>query len=221
MRILITGTSKGIGKFLSEYYVTKGYTVLGVSRNDVSHGYNYYHFTADVSKEDEMKSVFSHAGDIDVLINNAGIASMNHSMLMPINMVKNILDVNVLGTFICSRLGAKLMKNKGGRIINFASFAVPFKLEGEAIYAASKAAVISLTEVLSKEYANWGITVNAVAPPATETDLIKNVPKEIMDRLIQRQTIHRHGKMEEIAKVCDFFIDNPMITGETIYMGGI
>jgi 3-oxoacyl-[acyl-carrier protein] reductase len=161
---------------------------------------------------------------LDVLINNAGIASMNHSFLTPLSTAKNILETNVIGTFLFSREAAKLMKKKKwGRIINFVTFAIPFKLEGEAIYAASKAAVVTLTEILSKEFADYGITVNAIAPPAVQTDLIKGVPKEKIDRLLKRQAIHRFGKPEEICNVIDFFVkqESSLITGEVIYMGGV
>jgi len=158
------------------------------------------------------------------LINNAGVASMNHSLLTPISTARKILETNVIGTFIFCRESAKLMKiNKYGRIINFASFAVPFKLEGEAIYAASKAGVITLTEILSREYADFGITVNTVAPPAIQTDLIRGVPNEKMQNLLQRQAIHRYGEPIEVSNVIDFFIkhESEMVTGQIVYMGGV
>jgi len=116
-----------------------------------------------------------------------------------------------------------MLKRKFGRIVNFTTFAVPFKLEGEAAYAASKAAVQSLTETLAREYATYGITVNAVAPPATQTNLIKNVPKEKLENLLSRQAIHRFGKLEEISNVIDFFINHSssMVTGQILFLGGI
>lgn len=222
--IVITGTSRGIGKFLAEYYLQKGHVVVGCSRSveTIVHD-NYYHYVVDVSDEKDVVYMFDDCkrlGVLRTLINNAGIASMNHSFLTPYDTALDILKVNIMGTFLCSRTAAKKMK-QGGRIINFASFAVPFKLEGESVYAASKAAIISLTETLSKEYSRYNITVNAVAPPAVKTALIKNVPEDKMNKLLTRQTIHRYGTEEEVARVVDFFIDNPMITGETIYMGGV
>jgi 3-oxoacyl-[acyl-carrier protein] reductase len=116
-----------------------------------------------------------------------------------------------------------MSRNKFGRIINFATFAVPFKLAGEAVYAASKAGVISLTETLSREFAQYGITVNAVAPPAVKTDLIKNVPEDKMISLLNRQAIHRYGTYADIANVIDFFLleKSSMVTGQTIYLGGV
>jgi len=225
--VVITGTSKGIGKYLAEYYLERGNVVVGCSRSAcfVNHN-NYHHYYISVSNEAEVRSMFTDIrkkfGLVYVLINNAGVASMNHSFLMPLATIKKILDTNVIGTFLCSREAAKIMvKMSCGRIVNLSSFAVPFRLEGEAMYAASKAAVETLTEVLSKEYASHNITVNAVAPPAVKTNLTKGVKKETMDALINRQSVKRYGTMKEVAEVIDFFIDNEMITGQTIYMGGI
>jgi len=229
MNILITGTRKGIGRKIAAYYLSKGDNVLGCSRqpSDLSHK-NYTHYQLDVTNEAAVLGMFKdlrqNGNKLDVLINNAGIASMNHSFLTPLSTAKNILETNVIGTFLFSREAAKLMKKKKwGRIINFVTFAIPFKLEGEAIYAASKAAVVTLTEILSKEFADYGITVNAIAPPAVQTDLIKGVPKEKIDNLLQRQSIHRFGEPEEICNVIDFFVkkESSLITGEVIYMGGV
>ncbi len=228
--ILITGTSRGIGKYLAEYYLKKKFTVIGCSRNPIKYKMeaNYHHFCLDVSDEKKVKELFKYIrqefGKLDILINNAGIASMNHSFLVPIQTIQKILNTNVIGTFLFSRESGKLMKNqKNGRIVNFVTFAVPFKLEGEAIYAASKAAIVSLTETLSREYADYGITVNAVGPPAIQTDLIKGVPEEKMNKLLMRQAIHRFGTAEEVCQVIDFFINNKnkMVTGQVVYLGGI
>ena len=227
--MIITGTRKGIGKYLAEYYSEKGLIVIGCSRGDIDFELdNYQHFCLNVCDEKEVKIMFSKIrktyGRLDILINNAGVASMNHSLLTPISTARKILETNVIGTFIFCRESAKLMKiNKYGRIINFASFAVPFKLEGEAIYAASKAGVITLTEILSREYADFGITVNTVAPPAIQTDLIRGVPNEKMQNLLQRQAIHRYGEPIEVSNVIDFFIkhESEMVTGQIVYMGGV
>ena len=120
---------------------------------------------------------------------------------------------------------AKIMSLKRTRekSLNFATVATPLKLEGEAIYAASKAAIISLTEVLSKELAGFNITVNAVGPTPVKTDLIRSVPTEKMDALLHRQAINRFGTFEDISNVIDFFFkpESNFITGQTIYLGGV
>ena len=227
--ILITGTRKGIGKAIAEHFLSNGDIVVGCSRTapDWSHE-NYRHFELDVSDEPKVLEMFGairkNYGRLDALINNAGIASMNHSLLTPVDTVKKIFSTNTIGTFLFCREAAKLMRKKNfGRIVNFTTFAVPFKLEGEATYAASKAAIISFTETLAREYADFGITVNAVAPPAIPTDLIKGVPKDKLDRLLARQAIHRFGTFDDVINVIDFFLraESNFVTGQVIYLGGV
>ena len=115
------------------------------------------------------------------------------------------------------------MKQKFGRIVNFTTVAAAFKLEGEAIYAASKAAVENLTQTVAKELAAYGITVNAIGPTPVATDLIKTVPEEKIRDLLNRQAIKRFGRIEDICAVVDFFIDkkSEFVTGQIIYLGGV
>ena len=112
---------------------------------------------------------------------------------------------------------------KFGRIVNFSTVGVPFRLEGEAIYTASKAAVEMLTKILAKEFADMNITVNAVAPSPIKTDLIKNVPDDKIGKLIDRQAIKRFTLQEDILNVIEFFIQSKseMVSGQTIYLGGV
>ena len=227
--MLITGTRKGIGRFLAEYYIEKGFHVVGCSRTESDFvNKDYEHYCLDVADEGQVKNLFRNIqkdlGRLDVLLNNAGVASMNHILLTPLKTVTTLFNTNFVGTFLFCRESAKLMmKNKSGRIVNFASVATPLKLEGEAIYASSKAAVINLTQIMSKELAPLGITVNAIGLTPVETDLIKSVPKEKKDALLSMLSIKRYGKPEDISNVVDFLIKNEsdFITGQTIYLGGI
>lgn len=226
---LVTGTRKGIGRFLAEHYVRHGHTVIGCSRGKPDWQLeNYHHFEADVADERTVKTMFSvvrkEFGRVDHLINNAGIASMNHCLLTPLSTIQSVLATNVVGTFLFCREAARLMeRNKWGRIVNFTTVATPLRLEGEAIYAASKAAVGSLTEVLARELAPLGITVNSVGPTPIETDLIRSVPKEHMDRLIARQAIPRMGTFADVANVIDFYLrsESDFITGQNLFLGGV
>jgi 3-oxoacyl-[acyl-carrier protein] reductase len=226
---VITGTRTGIGKFLAEHYVRRGHRVVGCSRGDVDWTLEgYTHYTADVADEAATKLLFADVrkkcGRVDHLINNAGVASMNHSLLTPLTTVHRVVNTNVVGTFLFCREAAKLMKATGhGRIVNLTTVAVPLKLEGEAIYVASKAAVLSLTEVLARELAPFGITVNAVGPGPIETDLIRSVPKEKIDRLLSRQAIPRLGTAADIANVIDFYLQpqSGFITGQCLFLGGV
>ena len=149
----------------------QAFKLLGASREQADYKLDSYeHFCVDVADEVAVTQLFAGVrqkyGRLDILISNAGIASMNHILLTPVTTVTRVLNTNVVGTFLFCREAAKLMrKNKQGRIVNFVTVATPLKLEGEAIYAASKAAVVvSLTEVLAYELADFGITVNTVAP---------------------------------------------------------
>jgi 3-oxoacyl-[acyl-carrier protein] reductase len=227
--IIITGSSKGIGKYLTEYYLNNGNTVFGCSRGEATLVHNNYkHFSLDVSNEKSVKKMFNRIRKdykkLDVLINNAGIASMNHSLLTRIDTVHKILNTNVVGTFLFCREAAKLMqKTNNGRIINFSTVAVPMNLEGEAIYASSKSAVVSLTKILAQEFSNYNITVNAIGPTPIKTDLIKSVPKEKINDLINRQAIKRFGNFDDVVNVLDFYINDrsSFITGQSIYLGGV
>jgi len=225
----VTGSSKGIGRYLVEYYLTKGYLVVGCSRGNSSFRHeNYRHFPVNVSHEIPVKEMFAEIyrdyGRLDVLLNNAGIASMNHILLTPVETARRILETNFIGTFLLCREAAKLMrKQKFGRIVNLASVAVPLKLEGEAVYAASKAAILSFTQIAAKELAPFNITVNAVGPTPIDTDLIRGVPEEKIEKLISLQTIPRPGKLADVSNVIDFFIqpESDFITGQVIFLGGV
>lgn len=227
--MIITGTRKGIGKYLAKYYVGKGYYVVGCSRDDVDFELNcYQHFCLDVSDEASVKKMFSEIrknyGRLDVLINNAGTASTNHILLTPIKAVKEVMNTNFIGTFLFCREAGKIMKNNSlGRIVNFSTVATQLIPEGEAIYTASKAAVEKLTEALSKEYAEFGITVNTIAPTPVKTSFIQGVSEEKFNSVLEKQTIKRYSEFQDISNVVDFFIQSQSdsVTGQVIYLGGV
>ncbi len=226
---LITGTRKGIGRHLAEYYCEQGHRVFGCSRSEPDcQRDNYRHFIADVTDEAQVKQLFSairrEHGRLDNLLNNAGVASMNHSLLTPLKAVRGIMETNLVGSFLFCREAAKLMKkHRHGRIVNFSTVAVPLKLEGEAAYVASKSAVEGLSDVLAREFADFGITVNTVGPVPIQTDLIRGVPADKLDELVQRQPIKRFGRMDDVVNVVDFFLreQSDFITGQKIYLGGV
>jgi 3-oxoacyl-[acyl-carrier protein] reductase len=226
---LITGARKGLGRFLAEHYLDAGHVVVGCSRgiSDLEHP-RYRHFEADVADEPAVRPIFSHLrrahGGLDNLINNAGIASMNHSLLTPVETVNRVLETNVTGTFLFCREAARLMQPRGrGRIVNLTTVADALNLEGEAVYAASKAAVHKLTVILARELAPFGITVNAVGPTPVETDLIRSVPPDKMEALLARQAIPRFGEPRDVANVIDFFLrpESDFITAQNLFLGGV
>lgn len=225
----ISGVSKGIGKYLAGHYLNQGHLVFGCSRSpsDISHE-NFYHIKGDITVESDVKEMFffvkQKAGRLDNLINNAGIASMNHFLLTPSETAQRVVNTNYLGTFLLCREGARLLQRSGGgRIVNFTTVAVPLDLDGEAIYASSKAAVESLTKILSKELGTYKITVNAIGPTPIETDLIKNVPGNKIENLISKQAIKRMGQFRDVSNVLDFYLkpESDFISGQIVYLGGI
>jgi 3-oxoacyl-[acyl-carrier protein] reductase len=227
--VLITGSRKGIGRYLVDHFLGKGARVIGCSRRgceeDIS---GYEHIQADVADEQAVVELLARVrrkyGRLDILINNAGTASLNHSLITPGSTLQTVFGTNVYGTFYFCREAAKLMRrSKSGRIVNFSTVAVPYRLEGEAVYAASKAAVESLTRVLAKEFAEFGITVNAVGPNPIDTDLIRSVEEGQIAALIARQAIKRLGEHRDVANVVDFFVqpESDFITGQVVYLGGV
>lgn len=224
MIIVITGASRGIGKYLADYYNRCGETVITASRTPNGESA----WAIDVGDAECVKgfarTVAMEHNHIDVLINCAGVASMNHALLTPDKTVKNVFATNVEGTFyLCQHFARLLRKAEHPRIINFSSVAAPLNLEGEAVYAASKAAVESLTRTLAKELAPWKITVNAVGPGPVATDLIKGVPKDKLVKVFSQQAIKRETSMLDIRNIVDFFVSplSDMVTGQVIYTGGV
>jgi 3-oxoacyl-[acyl-carrier protein] reductase len=227
--ILITGTSRGIGKYLAHYYAEKGLRVIGCSRNTVDYNINnYHHFCLDITNESQIKNMFSELRKsykrLDVLINNVGIMSTNHVILTPLKTAQDILNTNVAGTFLLCREAAKIMqKNKFGRIVNFTSVSSRLKTEGEAIYAASKSAIITLSQIIAKELATYNITVNVVGPNPISTDIIASLPQKKINDVIGQQAIRRWGEFKDVSNVIDFFIqsESDFVTGQVIFLGGI
>lgn len=226
--VLITGARKGIGRALVEHYVGRGWVVEGCSRAEPDWTLDgYQHHIVDVLDEAEVKAMISSIGQrhgrLDVLVNNAGIASMNHSLLMPASTVSRLFETNVVGAFIVCREAAKLMKrNNYGRIIGMGSIAAALRVEGEAMYAASKSALVTFTEIFAREVAPYGITCNVVSPTPIETDLIKAVPADKIAALVEKLAIKRLGTFEDVANVVDFFAspESEYVTGQFINLGG-
>jgi 3-oxoacyl-[acyl-carrier protein] reductase len=225
---LITGTSRGIGRHLAEHYVERGHLVVGCSRSSSEwSAEGYHHLQADIRNEAEVLALFRELRSthrrLDHLINNAGVASMNHVLTTPISTVRSIFDVNVISAFLFAREAAKLMmRRRFGRIVNLTSVAVPLNLEGEAAYAASKSALEGLTRVMAKDLGSFGITVNAVGPGPIETRLIRGVPKDRLDALLKRLAIPEFGTAADVANAVDFFLlpASRLVTGQVLYLGG-
>ncbi len=227
-RVLITGTTKGVGRFLADHYLAQGDVVVGCARSGatITHD-NYVHHELDVAHESSVKEVFADVrrrfDGLDVLINNAGAASMNAFVLTPLTTIRRVLDTNFLGAAIFSHGAIRLLRRStAGRIVNLTSIAVPLRLEGEAVYAASKSALETFTRILAREIGSLGITCNAVGPSVIRTQLTQGVPPEKLERLIQGQAVRREATPADVANVIDFFVrpESGLVTGQVVYLGG-
>ena len=228
-RVVITGATRGIGLELAEHFLSAGDEVIGCGRTPTTLFHpNYTHRCVDVTLADEVDEFFEELserpGKLDALINNAGIASMNALALTPLDTARRIVDTNLLGSFSFTRAALRLMRGSGtARIVNFTSVAVPLSLEGEAIYAASKSAVETLTRIAARELAPFGITCNAVGPSPIRTGLVAGVPQHKLQALIDAQPIPRWAEPADVVNVVDFFLrpESSMVTGQVIYLGGV
>ncbi|HVY25546.1 MAG TPA: SDR family oxidoreductase [Polyangiaceae bacterium] len=227
--MLITGTRKGIGRYLVEHYLKLNWLVEGCSRGESEiTDSNYRHTSLDVADEKGVRAwiadVTKRHGRIDAVLNNAAIASMNHVLLTPAKSANRMLEVNVTGTMLVCRDAAKvMMRRRYGRIVNFTTIVAPIALAGEAVYAASKSAVVTFTRILAFELGQWNITCNSFGATPIMTDMIRGVPQEKIDAVVNGLAIKRLGSHQDCANVCDFFL-NPLsdnITGQVIYLGGI
>lgn len=227
--ILVTGASRGLGRDLAEHFLRRGDHVFGCARSesDLRHG-NYRHFLVDVSSGEAVTAFFfqlrKEIKHLDALINNAGIASMNAFALTPESTLRRIFDVNVQGTALCCQKALGLLKKaEHPRIVNMSTVAVPLQLEGEAVYAASKSAVETLTRIIAKEYGPFGITINAIGPSPIDTALIQGVPKAKIEDLVKRQAIRKKATPADVINLVDFYLrpESGMISGQVVYLGGI
>ena len=180
---LITGTSQGLGLALAERLLADGWIVHGFARGKQTLAHERFSaHVVDVTDEAAVRAAvaaIAESGRIDLLVNNAGSASMNALLLTPGETAERLMRVNYLGTFHCLQAVGKVMvRQRAGRIVNVTTVAVPLSLEGEAAYVASKAAVEALTKVAAKELAPSGVIVSAVGFGPIDTALTRAVPRD-------------------------------------------
>lgn len=234
---IVTGASRGIGAAVAERLARDGFTVVinysgdpkpaeVLARKIEGAGGRALTAKADVSDVQAVRRMFDAAeaafGGVDVVVNNAGIMSLSKIADADDASFDRMMNVNMRGTFNTLREAAKRLRN-GGRIINFSTSVVGTKLETYGIYAATKAAVETLTAVLSKEMRGRAITVNAVAPGPTATDLFLNGKSdELVDRLAKMNPMERLGTPEDIAAAVAFLAgpDGGWINGQTLRANG-
>jgi 3-oxoacyl-[acyl-carrier protein] reductase len=227
--VVITGTRKGLGRLLADHFLERGAVVIGISRGEttIAHA-RYEHHTVDVGDDRTVREAFltigrSH-GRVDIVINNAAVVVVRHALMTPASQAEEMVRTNLLGCLYISREAAKLMRQRAwGRIINIGSIAAESDPVGEAVYAASKSASMTLAAVLAKEFATYGITVNTVAVTALETDMLRQLPERAVSALLASLAIPRLAMLDDIINVIDFFASprSGYITAQTIFLGGI
>src|SRR6266699_1320319 len=231
MIILITCTRTGIGKALTVHFLERGHQVVGCSRRQSTIDHlNYRHHEVDLTDAMGIKSmcrsIRAEHGYLDAVVNNAGISNMNHFMMTPEEVGRRIFDVNFFAVLNCCRETVKLLRKSSEdapAILNISTVAVPWALEGQLAYSASKSAVEQLTRVMSKELAGFSIRVNGIGLPPVHTVLTRPVPREKIDDLIGRQTLKRMCTMEDIVGPVEFLISSEarFVTGEMLFLGGV
>ncbi len=234
---IVTGASRGIGAAVAERLAGDGFTVVINYSGDVksaeelarkieSKGGRALTARADVSDVKAVRGMFDAAeaafGGVDVLVNNAGIMKLAKIADSDDALFDRQIAVNLKGTFNALREAAKRLRD-GGRIINFSTSVVGVKLETYGVYAATKSAIETLTAILSKELRGRSITVNAVAPGPTATDLFLNgKSQELIDRMAKMNPLERLGTPEDIASAVAFLAgpDGSWINGQVLRANG-
>ena len=235
---LVTGASRGIGRACALRLAKDGFTVvvnyahsakeaeavLAAIRKNGGDGMIYQ---ADVSKPDDvkrmMRDVAKAYGQIDVLVNNAGIVRDEYVLMLNPDTLDACFDLNVKGYFYCAQQAVlKMFRRKCGAIINMSSVSGILALPGQSVYGATKGAVNTMTATMAKELAPYGIRVNAVAPGFIETEMLDALPPEKKEEYLNAIPMHRLGSVEDVAGVVSMLAsdDAAYITGQVITVDG-
>ncbi len=235
---IVTGASRGIGKACALELAKAGYDIAvnyvsnaaaadavvkeieGLGRKAIAVQAD----TADLKAvQDMFRTVNKELGDIEVLINNAGVVDDKFLLMLPEDSLSRSLDINIKGYFHCAQNAAlKMMRKKSGVIINISSVSSVVAIPGQSVYSATKGAVNSMTATLAKELAQYGIRVNAIAPGFIRTDMIDQIPEEQRAEHLSVVPMGRFGEAEEVGKLVATMCSDAFayITGQTVIMDG-
>ncbi|MBA7555355.1 3-oxoacyl-[acyl-carrier-protein] reductase FabG [subsurface metagenome] len=235
---LVTGSSRGIGRAIAIELAKGGISVvinndkdsqegLEVMNEIKKMGQHAMYIQADVSDlnqvEKMVEKVINEFGRVDILINNAGITRDKMLENMDIDYWNRVISVNLTGAFNCTKSVIKYMKKQGNsKIINISSISAEIGNIGQSNYSAAKGGIISFTKTVAKEYAKYGITVNAVAPGFIKTKMLETIPEKVMQKILNQIPLGRLGEPEEVAKLICFLVsdDANYITGQVINING-
>ena len=224
--IVVTGASRGLGRSICDRLIEKNIDVFGMARN--VNGVPFASMSCDVSSYESVKGVVRQLKKDGVkvtgLVNAAGIASMNLAVTTPQSVSQKIINTNLLGTIYCCQLIAPLMlRAKQGSIINFSTIAVALGLKGESIYAASKAGVEGFTRSFAREMADFNVTVNCIAPGPIDTNLLKGITPEQINKIVSQQIIPRQFSPDSVADLVELLLDSRSnsLSGQVLHVGGV
>jgi 3-oxoacyl-[acyl-carrier protein] reductase len=235
---LVTGASRGIGRAIAVALAQEGADVAvnyvsseapakQVAEEIMKLGRKAILAQADVADYPDTfrmaQDVLKDFGHLDILINNAGINSDKTFIRMDHASWRRVLAINLDGVFNCTKVFIdQMIKQNWGRVVNITSVIGQIGNFGQANYAASKAGVAAFTKSLAKELASKGITVNAVAPGFTETDMVTAIPEKVKSKLLEQIPMRRFGKSEEVARACVYLCssDGDYITGAELSING-
>lgn len=234
--IIVTGGTKGIGKAICEAFLKAGGTVLATYGSDSASAESFKQndttgrlevIKCDVSSYSDVEKFFAGIEErglkIDVLVNNAGIRKDSVLAMMSCEDWNKVIDINLSGVFNMSKFAVmNMMKQRYGRIIQITSPGRDFGFSGQANYSASKAGIVALSKSLSKEVAKRNITVNSVSPGFIETDLIHDLPEELVKEYKSSVPMKRFGKPSEVSPVVLFLASEEAsyITGSVFDVNG-
>ena len=227
---IITGGTAGIGAAAAKKFAQEGAKVTVWARNAekgkafveamAKEGYTICFDPVDTSNYEQVvaatKRVFDANGKIDILINNAGITNDSTLKKMTPEQWQSVIDINLTGTFYCTKAVNQYMVEAGwGRIINVSSVVGLYGNFGQTNYVATKAGVIGMTKTLGRELGKKGVTVNAVAPGFIATDMVAKMPEDVLKGMIAKVPVGRLGKPEDIANAFCF-----LASDEAAYVNG-
>ncbi|MFH1269481.1 MAG: 3-oxoacyl-[acyl-carrier-protein] reductase [Candidatus Omnitrophota bacterium] len=234
---LITGAAQGIGREIALKFAAEGADIVvadvnlnkaGKTAEDVQAlGRKALALELDVTESakvnEAVNKILDKFGRVDILVNNAGITKDNLLLRMSDAEWDAVLNVNLKGTFNCTKAVSRIMiKQRYGKIVNVASIIGIIGNAGQANYSASKAGIIALTKTAAKELASRNINVNAVAPGFIQTEMTARLPEELQAKMLSAIPLGKFGSPVDVAALCVFLAseDASYITGQTIVVDG-
>ena len=232
--IIITGASGGIGNSIVKKLYESGANILasGTKTEKLerlkSNFENIKILKFDISESEKIENFIDNAtnelgGNLDCLVNNAGITKDNLAIRMNLEEWKNVIDINLTSTFLCSKYGIKkMLKNKSGKIINITSVVGHTGNLGQSNYTASKAGIIAMSKSLAIEYAKKNININCISPGFIQTAMTEKIDEKFKEIILSKIPSARLGQPEDIANAVLFLASNQSdyINGETLHING-